>query len=192
MWQSMARAAGHAWGAVQAPDLARSPILLPIPAGRHSPKLQGVVARSILRPQRALPGTVPGPRCACRARRGLCAVAVSAGCKPGRRSSLFRPPCPAVWDLASTGLFAGGVAMGGGAAEGGEGAVYNTLVGLLEAAYRGNRAPLPVFVHTGWLVANQRDVRRFVGEPCCLPSHACGLWCAAGWRWRACMRRCCL
>lgn len=63
-----------------------------------------------------------------------------------------------VWDLASTGLFSDAE----GARQGRS--VYEILVRLFEAAYRGNRAPLPLYVHTGWLVDNVADVRRFVGE----------------------------
>lgn len=34
-----------------------------------------------------------------------------------------------------------------------------------DAAYGGNRAPMPVFIHTPWLQANERAAADFVGEP---------------------------
>lgn len=63
-----------------------------------------------------------------------------------------------MWDLASTGLFSGDEE-----ARAGHG-TYEILVDLFEAAYSGNRAPVPLYVHVDWLVENARDVRRFAGE----------------------------
>lgn len=37
------------------------------------------------------------------------------------------------------------------------------LLLLPATAYGGNRAPVPLYVHTGWLADSQEDVRRFVG-----------------------------
>lgn len=92
-------------------------------------------------------------------------------------------PCihpAAVWDLASTGLFSDAE----GARKGRS--VYEILTGLFDAAYGGNRAPVPIYVHTGWLVENARDVRSFVGG-------CSGAWAGLGLAVSCCgLRDCCV
>lgn len=40
--------------------------------------------------------------------------------------------------------------------------VYKLLIDSFDAAYNGNRAPFPIFVHTPWLEANKKDLKRFL------------------------------
>ncbi|EFN51596.1 hypothetical protein CHLNCDRAFT_139978 [Chlorella variabilis] len=41
---------------------------------------------------------------------------------------------------------------------------YRVLKNAFDAAYSGNRAPLPIFIHTPWLEEHAGDVKRFLGE----------------------------
>lgn len=59
---------------------------------------------------------------------------------------------PAVWVLSVLGLeFTMDVGFYGGRG------VYDPLMAAFEAAYKGNRAPVPIFVHTTWV---QKDPSR--------------------------------
>lgn len=65
----------------------------------------------------------------------------------------------AVWDMESEGLFSREASSRGGRS------VYETLIHIFDAAYDGNRAPVPLFVHGAWLQENVQDVAQFVGKP---------------------------
>lgn len=75
--------------------------------------------------------------------------------------SLSMPFClpDAVWDMESEGLFSREASSRGGRS------VYETLIHIFDAAYDGNRAPVPLFVHGAWLQENVQDVAQFVGKP---------------------------
>lgn len=74
---------------------------------------------------------------------------------------VFSSTCPAaVWDMESQGLFSEDASARNGKS------VYQVLTRVFDAAYEGNRAPVPLFVHGAWLQDNVEDVVRFVGERC--------------------------
>ncbi|PSC76360.1 Polysaccharide deacetylase domain-containing [Micractinium conductrix] len=71
----------------------------------------------------------------------------------GRYPGLFEVPA---WDLSGNGLFATNASERGGRS------VYDTLRQAFDASYAGNRAPLPVYVHSSFFTAeNVRDMQQF-------------------------------
>lgn len=67
-------------------------------------------------------------------------------------------PTAAAWDLSGNGLFATNASERGGRS------VYDTLRQAFDASYAGNRAPLPVYVHSSFFTAeNVRDMQQFAG-----------------------------
>jgi hypothetical protein len=65
----------------------------------------------------------------------------------------------AVWDFSATGLFAlkDDGSMGGDA--------FRILKSAFDASYGGNRAPLPIYVHSYWFSnSTVTDMQRFTGE----------------------------
>jgi hypothetical protein len=45
--------------------------------------------------------------------------------------------------------------------------VFDLLKANFDAAYGGNRAPMPIFIHTPWLAKNRDAVAAFAGTCCC-------------------------
>lgn len=83
--------------------------------------------------------------------------------RPRRAAS--RLACPparlrAVWQLSALGLYS--MDYGADGAHG----VYDILKANFDAAYggAGNRAPLPIYIHSPWLTAHAADIQRFVGQ----------------------------
>ncbi|PRW33708.1 polysaccharide deacetylase [Chlorella sorokiniana] len=70
-----------------------------------------------------------------------------------RYHGLFEVP---VWDMEPEGLFSEDASARGGKS------VYQVLTRIFDAAYEGNRAPVPLFVHGPWLQDNVEDVAQFV------------------------------
>ena len=70
----------------------------------------------------------------------------------------------------------------------GDASVFDILKANFDAAYSGNRAPFPIFIHSPWLREGDRlgELKKFVGgfqphvqrrrcrRSCCCPSHLCG------------------
>ncbi len=107
-----------------------------------------------------------------------------------RQNLLNRLSSSAVWDMESEGLFSKDASARNGKS------VYQVLVGIFDAAYGGNRAPVPLFVHGGWLQENVEDVARFVGAllrlGCgCLGCNKgqCNISRDSGWALRLCIKR---
>ncbi|PRW05840.1 hypothetical protein C2E21_9462 [Chlorella sorokiniana] len=64
-----------------------------------------------------------------------------------------------LWVLAAKGLYS----MDYGDASN---SVYDVLKANFDAAYNGNRAPMPIFIHTPWLTTDHiADVKKFAGKP---------------------------
>lgn len=57
--------------------------------------------------------------------------------------------------------------------------VYEPLRAAFDAAYGGNRAPLPIFIHTTWVEKDPgrlEELKRFAGG-LQGPEVLCGMWC---------------
>ena len=84
--------------------------------------------------------------------------APSQQCQPSERwPGLFEVP---VWDLTAQNM-SDPQTMDYG--DDGVNPVYDILRANFDATYGGNRAPLPIFIHTPWLSLHVADVQRFVG-----------------------------
>lgn len=57
-----------------------------------------------------------------------------------------------LWDLTADGTYT---------MDPGKGNAYDVLVANFDEAYKGNRAPFPVFIHTPWLEKNRDDMEKF-------------------------------
>jgi hypothetical protein len=64
----------------------------------------------------------------------------------------------AVWDLNAYGIYS--MDYGDGSHD-----ALDVLKQNFDAAYSGNRAPLPVFIHSPWLADNLGAMEKFVGAP---------------------------